>query len=396
MKPRFLRMLAAPLLAALCLTLAGPAAGQPAPYVIHVILPLTGPGASLGQDEANSLAAFEKYANRTGGLRGTPIHFQVSDDQTQPAVAVQLLNQIIQTHPSVVLGSALAAQTQAMSAIVASNGPLLYALTPNIIPAAHSYVFATSAETRDLSGVALPYFRARGLTKVATFVTNDASGQNNLESVMAAAALPENKSITFVDKETQNLNDLNVNAQAAKIKASGAQAVFALQNGTLFGTALHAMADVGLDIPVYTSAANFSPQLLDQYKGFLPKELIASGPSYFNRDRPANDPLKKPIDDFYAALAGENIRVPVVTHAFAWDPALIVLSALRQLGPTATPAQLRDYIEKLKHFPGVQGMYDFSPTDHHGLGISGLLILRSDPNNPGHALVVSKGGGIPL
>lgn len=368
---------------------------QPKPYVINVIIPLTGPGANLGQDEALGLNAFEKLVNRTGGIKGTQLHFNVLDDQTQPAVAVQLLQQLLPSHPAVVLGSSLAAQSQAMAALV-PNGPVLYALTPNMLPPPGGFVFSTSANTRDLSGVAVTYFRARGLTRFATLVTNDASGQNNVEAIEAAMALPENKGTRIVDKETFSFGEVTIDALASKIKASGAQVVFALPNGTAFGTALHGLYDVGLDLPVFTSAANFSPQLLNSFKAFLPKELLGSGASFFNRDRAASDPLKKPIDDFYAALAAEGVTVPVATHAFAWDPALVVVSALRALGTGATPVQIRDWIEKQKRFPGVQGMFDFTSGDQHGLTISGLLMLRSDPDRPGRAVVVSKQGGLPL
>jgi branched-chain amino acid transport system substrate-binding protein len=371
------------------------AMAQPKPYVINVIVPLTGPGANLGQDEATALKAFEKYVNRTGGIRGTPLSFQVLDDQSQPAVAVQLLQQVLQSHPAVVLGSSLAAQSQAMAALVTANGPVLYALTPNLLPTPGGYVFATSANTRDLTGVAVRYLRLRGLTKFATFVTNDASGQNNIEAIDAAIALPENKGVTIVDKESFGIGDVSTAAQAAKIKASGAQVVFALANGTAFGTSLHGLYDVGVDLPTFTSAANFSPQLLNSFKTFLPKELLGSGDSFFNRDRPASDPLKKPIDDFYAALAGEGITVPVNTHAFAWDPALVVIAALRSIGTDATAAQIHAFIEKQNHFAGVQGMFNFTTNDQHGLDISGLLVLRSDPASPGHAVVVSKQGGAP-
>jgi branched-chain amino acid transport system substrate-binding protein len=395
-KPVFRRLLATLTLVALAVCVGGPLAAQPKPYVINVILPLTGVGANLGQDEANALGAFEKFVNRTGGIRGTPVHFQIADEQSQPAVAVQLLQQILQTHPAVVLGSALVAQDQAMAPLVAAAGPVLYALTPNMLPAPGGFVFAASATTRDLNAPTINYLRARGFTRFATIVTNDASGQNNLESVDAAMNLPENKGTRIVDRESFALGDISIAAQAARIKASGAQAVFALPNGTAFGTALHSMFDVGLDVPVFTSAANFSPSLLNQYKAYLPKELLASGPSFFNRDRAASDPLKKPIDDFYAALNGDGINVPIATHAFAWDPALIVVTALRDLGTGATAVQVRDYIEKLRHFAGVQGIYDFSSNDQHGLGVSGLLVLRSDPDHPGRALVVSKQGGLPL
>jgi branched-chain amino acid transport system substrate-binding protein len=395
-KSAFCRILATLTLVALAVSVGGPLAAQPKPYIINVILPLTGVGANLGQDEANALGAFEKYVNRTGGIRGTPVHFQIADEQSQPAVAVQLFQQILTTHPAVVLGSALVAQDQAMAPLVTAAGPVLYALTPNYLPPPGGFIFAASATTRDLNAPTINYLRARGLTRYATIVTNDASGQNNLQSVDAAMDLPENKAAKIVDRESFALGDISIAAQAARIKASGAQAVFALPNGTAFGTALHSMFDVGLDVPVFTSAANFSPSLLNQYKAFLPKELLASGPSFFNRDRAASDPLKKPIDDFYAALAGDGINVPVATHAFAWDPAFIVVTALRDLGTSATAVQIRDYIEKLRHFAGVQGMYDFGGNDQHGLGVSGLLVLRSDPDHPGHALVVSKQGGLPL
>jgi len=381
-------------LLALAASAATSVSAQTKPYTINVILPLTGPGASLGKDEATALGALEKFVNRTGGINGTPVHFEVADDQTQPAVAVQLLQQILTTHPAVVLGSALAAQSQAMAALV-PNGPVLYALTPNLLPTPGGYVFSTSANTRDLTGVAVTYFRLRGLTKIATLVTNDASGQNNIEAIEAALALPDNKNVKIVDKEVFSFGDVSVDAQAAKIKASGAQVVFAVANGTGFGTSLHGLYDVGIDVPVFTSAANFSPQLLNSFKTFLPKELLGSGASFFNRERTASDPLKKPIDDFYAALNDEGVVVPVATHAFAWDPGWLVVNALRSLGTNAAAEQIHAYIERQKSFPGVQGIFNFTSNDQHGLDVSGLLVLRSDPNSPGHSLVVSKQGGVP-
>jgi branched-chain amino acid transport system substrate-binding protein len=374
---------------------AAPAVAQTAPYTINVILSLTGPAANLGQDEVAGLTAFENFVNRTGGIRGTPLHFQVGDDQSQPAVAVQLFGQLLPSRPAVVLGASVAGPSQAMAALV-KDGPLLYALTPNLMPPAGGYVFSTGAPTRDLTGVGVAYYRMRGLTRLAVIVTTDSSGQNNLESLEAALRLPENKSMKIVDTESFGIGDVSVTAQAAKIKASGAQVIFALPNGAAFGTALHGLNDVGLDLPVYTSAANFSPTLLERFKTFLPKELTCSGPSFFNRERPAGDPQKKPIDDFYAALTAAGIAAPTVSHAFAWDPALIVVTELRTLGTNATAAQLHDGIEKLRRFPGVQGIYDFSNGDQHGAAQNGLFILRNDPEHPGHTTIVSKQGGAPL
>lgn len=396
MQRSFARRLLAPL-AAIAIAVTLPAAAQPAPYTINVIVSLTGPAANLGQDEAAGLAAFEKFANKTGGIRGTPLHFQIADDQSSPAVAVQLFQQMIANHPAVVLGSSIAAQTQAMAALVKDGvGPVLYALTPNMNPVPRGYVFATSAPTTGLTQVAMTYYRLRGITKIGVIVTTDASGQNNLESLETTLRLPANKNLKIVDVETFGITDVSIAAQASKIKASGAQLVVALPNGTAFGTALHGLSDVGLELPVYTSAANFSPVLLERFKTFLPKELTSSGASFFNKDRPASDPQKKPIDDFYAALAVDGITAPTVSHAFAWDPALIVLTVLRNLGTSATAPQIHDAIEKLRKFPGCGGIYDFSSGDQHGANDSGLLVMKNDPEHPGRATIASRQGGAPL
>lgn len=375
-------------------SIGGPAAAQPEPYTINVILSLSGPGANLGRDSETALHAFEKYINRNGGIRGTPVRLHISDDQTSPTVAVQLFQQILQSHPQVVIGATLAGPTQALEPFI-GNGPLLYAVTPVLRPARNSYLFSASA--LNLSRVMVPYFKGRGIAKLASIVTNDASGQANESVAETALASPENGgAVRLVDKEIIGPADISATAQAAKIKASGAQAVLASQNGTQLGVVLHALSDAGLDVPVYTSAGNFSPDLLNQYKSILPKELLATGTSFFNRDRAQNDPLKKPIDDFYAALAGEGVTVPITTQALAWDPALIVVSALRALGTGATADQIRDWIEKLRDFRGVMGTYDFTVGDQHGLNPSSLLVIRSDPERPGHPIVVSRQGGAPL
>jgi branched-chain amino acid transport system substrate-binding protein len=396
MQRNLVRRILAPL-AALVVAAALPAAAQPAPYTINVIVSLTGPAANLGQDEAAGLAAFEKYANKTGGIKGTPLHFQIADDQSSPAVAVQLFQQILASHPAVVLGSSIAAQTQAMGALVKEGvGPVLYALTPNLNPTPGSYVFATAAPTRDLTQVSMTYYRLRGLTKIGVIITTDASGQNNLSSLEETLRLPENKVFKIVDIETFGITDVSMAAQASKLKASGANLIVALPNGTAFGTALHGLSDVGLDLPTYTSAANFSPVLLERFKSFLPKELTASGASFLNRDRPNSDPQKKPIDDFYTALNAEGVTVPTVSHAFAWDPALIVLTVLRNIGTSATAPQVHDAIEKIRRLPGVGGIYNFSSNDQHGADESGLLVMKNDPDHPGRVTIASKQGGAPL
>lgn len=382
--------------ALLALGATAPVQAQPRSFTIDVILSLTGSAAPLGQDEAAALVAYERLANRSGGLRGQPIHFEILDDQSNPATAVALLGPVLAQNPAVVLGATIAGPTQAMAALVKANGPVLYALTPNITPDKGGFVFSAGCVASNYGAAALRFFRARGVTKIATVTTSDASGQNNLASLDEALTYNENKTMRVIDREQFALSDISMAAQGARIKAAAPQAVFAYPNGSEFGTALHGLADAGLNLPVYTSAANFNPTLLDRFKAIVPTELYSTAFSFFNRDRRAGDPLKEPIDEFYAELGAANIQ-PTVAHMFAWDPARIVVTLLRQLGPNATAQQLRDAILALHRFPGAAGIYDFGRGDQHGLSQDAVLVIRYDPKSPtSRSVVVSQPGGAPL
>ena len=68
----------------------GGAAGEP--FEINAILSLTGPAAFLGTKEEQSLHAMETVINASGGIKGRPLKFVVSDDQSNPQLAVQLVS----------------------------------------------------------------------------------------------------------------------------------------------------------------------------------------------------------------------------------------------------------------------------------------------------------------
>ena len=375
-------------------TLTGPVAAQPNPYTIDVILSLTGSAATLGQAEAAALAAYEKLANRQGGIRGTPVHFEVVDDTSNAATAVQLASTILARHPAIVMGSSLVGPTQAIEPLF-KDGPVLFACTPLLYPDKGSYVFAAGASSRHSLAAAVRYFRLKGLTKIAVLTTADASGQDNLHSVDLALQLPENKTMQVVDREQFAVSDISAAPQAQRIKASGAQAIFAYPTGAPFGTALHAFYDAGLDLPIDTAGPNLDPVLLDRFKSVLPHaELVIANASFFNHDRKAGDPLKPPIDEFYTELGAAGIK-PTVANAFTWDPARIIVAALRKIGTGATPAQIRDYIASLHDYAGVSGLYDFRIGDQHGLTQDAEVVIRYDPVNPSGQRIVSAQGGAP-
>ena len=110
------------------------------PFSIYVDLPLTGQAAFIGTQTAKALAALEDYVNARGGIKGRPVKFVVDDDQSNPQIAVQNLNQFVSQKPAVIFGGTLAALCNASAGVVKNEGPVLYCYTPGVHPEPGSWI----------------------------------------------------------------------------------------------------------------------------------------------------------------------------------------------------------------------------------------------------------------
>jgi branched-chain amino acid transport system substrate-binding protein len=380
-------------LVALFVTSLPGSAGAADPYEINVIIPLTGIGAFLGKNEAAALGLVEKNVNATGGINGRPVKFVIADDQSNPQVAVQLLNAVVEKHAPIVLGSTLAAMCGAMLPLV-KNGPVDYCFSSAIYPPKGSFMFSGNVSTKDLLAVNLRYFRERGWKKVAIITTTDASGQDGDRGIDAGMSDPQNKEMSVVAHEHFTPGDVSVDAQIARIKASGAQALIVYAAGTPFGTVLHSVANVGLEVPMSTTTANLSYAEMKQFGAFLPKELYFTGPPGVAVDVLPNGALKDAARTFAASARAAGLQ-PDIGLLAAWDPALMTIAALKKLGLGATSDQIESYIENLHGWAGAYGIYDFRDGSQRGLSASNGIIVRWDPAKD-YWVGVSKLGGAPL
>src|ERR1700733_13240553 len=67
-----------------------PAAAQPQPVTIDVIISATGSNAFVGESYGTALRVLEQMINKTGGIQGRPLHFDFHDDQSSVGQAVQI------------------------------------------------------------------------------------------------------------------------------------------------------------------------------------------------------------------------------------------------------------------------------------------------------------------
>jgi branched-chain amino acid transport system substrate-binding protein len=358
------------------------------PVTIPIILPLTGGGAFIGQTHEKTMQILQDVVNKDGGIKGRPLKFVFLDDQTSPAVAKQLATQA-ETQSPIVMGSSLSAMCQAIAPVFES-GPVNWCLSPAIYPPKGSYVFSTSVATKDLIVATVRFFREKGWKKFGLLASQDASGQDGVNDVGEALKLPENSGMQLVDTERYAASDVSATAQVTRIKAAGPQALIIWAPGTPFATALRAVQDVGLDVPIVTTSANQVAKQLEQYSAFMPKELYFTGVTYA-AGIAQNPQVKHQQDIYMAAMKAAGVETDLQS-GMTWDAGLITVDALRKLGPSATGAQIRDYIDGLKNYPGILGVYDFTKEPQRGAGIDDAVMQRWTGN--GWSTSSSFGGAL--
>jgi branched-chain amino acid transport system substrate-binding protein len=364
------------------------------PYAIDVMAPLTGTGTFVGHSQQLALQAIETIVNRTGGIHGRPVKFVVHDDQSNPQVAVQLMNEVIARKAIVVLGSATAASCNAMSALLTKDGPVHYCLTPAIQPPAGSYVFSAVPSSPDYVLIAMRYFRELGWKRMAVLTSTDASGADAERAVDAALALPEFKDVSLVGREHFAPSDVSVTAQLTRIKVSNPQVLLAWTTGTPLGTVLRGATETAFNVPIYTSAGNLTYAQMAQYAQFLPKDLYFSSTPLLARNVVTDKAVLAAIAQYDTGLMAIGVK-PDYVPSTAWDAAMLVVDALRKLPANATAAQLRDDLASTSGWAGVAGRYDFKKYPQRGLGPNNAVVVRWDAGR-GTWLGVSKPGGLPL
>jgi branched-chain amino acid transport system substrate-binding protein len=368
------------------------AAGEP--IELNAILSLTGPGAFLGTAEQSGILQAAEQANKAGGIAGRPIKVTIQDDGSNAQTALTLANGIIARKAQVIFGPTLTAGCSALAPLV-RNGPLLYCFSPGMQPERGSYVFVYQVSSADSVGVDVRYFRERGLKRIAMLTSTDSTGQVGEAAIDAALAQPENKDLSLVDREHYNVTDMSVAAQIARIKGSGAQVMIAWGTGTPIGTVFRAIRDGGLDIPVTVSAGNDIYPEMKQFAAILPRELISAAPPNIVLDTLPNGQVKNAVRQFIDAFKAVGIRADI-SEANGWDPAQIIISGLKKLGPNATANELKEYISTLHGYAGACGMYDFRAGDQRGLtAAQNLVMVRWDVPKDSW-VTISKFGGTPL
>ncbi len=358
------------------------------PLELHAILSLTGSAAFLGGSEAQSLKVVQDLVNRNGGIKGRQIRIKVDDDRSDPQTAIQLFNGLGGAKPAAILGPTLASTCSALLPLIEKNGPVMYCLSSVLEAPAGSYGFSAGVSNASFVSLMLNYFTSRGWKGIGLITSTDASGQTAEHLMNDQLKTAAGKGLSIVENEHFSVADLSTTAQVEKLKGAKPDVIVLFSTGTGFNTVLRAIHDAGIMAPVFASGSNMVPAQLRQMASVMPPGGLNFATSAgVVPDKSISSRARRDAQNaFTSSFEAAHIE-PNYGHLLAWDPAMILVQALRSIGPDATAEQVHDYLVKIRNWPGDIGFYDFVHFPQRGLDHNAAGIYQWNPGKGQFAVV---------
>lgn len=345
------------------------------PFVLHALVSETGSAAFLGSREAKSLKALASQVNASGGINGHPLQIDIQDNQSSPQTAVGYAQKLISANVPLLLNGSVVAVDQAVDALATSSGPFTYDLSPGTHPKPGSMIFSAGISTNFDAQAYLTYLKSKGLTRIAAITSTDGSGVDGYNQLKKALAEPKFSSFKLLTHQTFNPTAVSVTTQMSVIKSKNPQALIIWTTGTPLGVVLKAQSSLGMgNVPTVTTDGNAAYAELTHFSSILPKTLyFPTGPLYLPPADITNSAVRAKVVAFDKAVKAAGGHGGDA-WGLSWDPAQLLIGAIKKLGVNATAPQILKYMENLHNVAGIYGSYNTSTSNHRGLSTSDVTM----------------------
>jgi branched-chain amino acid transport system substrate-binding protein len=337
-------------------------------YNVGALFSVTGREAPMGTVERNTVKMLEEDINKAGGIKGHPLKVFYYDDASEKERAVLAVKKLIQVDKvSAIVGPSMSSCAMAIIPIVDKEEVPLIACCAavQIVEPVKKHAFKVVGSSNfQIQRMIVDFFKPYRIAKIAVLYVDNAYGKSGLDGIMQECP---KAGISIIMEETFGGRDTNMITQLTKIKGSDAQAVIVW--GTNPGPAIIAKNanEIGLKIPLINSGGCLNEKFLELSGHAAEGVYIVGYRMALPEQLPSTDPLKPQILKY---ITDYKQRYGEATNLFggnAWEAFMLVVNAMKNVGTDR--AKIREYIENAKNFQGMSGTYNFSPSDHNGIGL---------------------------
>ena len=367
-------------LALLCAAVAGFSTAAWADVNVGVTVSATGPAASLGIPERNTIALMPRE------IAGQKINYIVLDDASDTTAAVTNTRKLISENKvDIVLGSTTTPNSLAMiDAVTESKTPMIsMAASASIVEpvdAKKRWVFKTPQNDIMMALAIAEHMAASGVKTAAYIGFSDAYGEGWAREFSKALEL---KKIQLVANERFSRTDTSVTGQVLKIMGAKPDAVLVGGSGTPAALPQKTLKERGYAGKYYQTHGVANADFLRVGGKDVEGTLLPAGPVLVAAQLPASNPVRKSALEYIDAYEKAHGKGSVSTFGgHAWDAGLLLKAAVpvalnkAQSGTPEFRAALRDALEGTKNVAGAHGIFNISPTDHLGLDQRARVMVK--------------------
>ena len=366
------------LIAALLLAL--PATAALADITVGVTVSATGPAASLGIPEKNTIALVPTT------IAGQKVKVVVLDDASDTTTAVKNAKKFVsEDKVDVIVGSTITPASLAMIDVAAeSETPMVSMAASRAIvdpvDAKRRWVFKTPQNDAQMSTAITEHMSNNNVKTVAYIGFSDAYGEGWANEF---AGVAKARKIDIVANERFNRADTSVTGQVLKIMAAKPDAVLIGGAGTPAALPQKALKEKGYKGVIYQTHGVANNDFLRVCGKDCEGTFLPAGPVLVAVQLPDANPIKKAALEYVGKYEAAYGKGSVSTFgAHAWDASKLLANAVPEALKKAQPGTpefrqaLRDGLEKTRNLTAAHGVFNMSPQDHLGFDQRARVMVK--------------------
>ena len=390
MRGRVLRFAIAVLIAALAVALTGlisacsrpggndsTSGSSPDSIRVGAVLSLSGTYAALGTAERDAILLEQSRINAAGGIGGRPLEVIFEDDGTDEAKAVAAAQKLILGDEVVaIIGASGTGPSMAIRELVEEyEVPNISLAGGNVITAEVSpWVFQTPWPNKLIVGQLFSHLQSEGVTRIA--LLSDAGGYGK-DGRAVALELAPSSGIEIVVDTTFNPGDTDMTGQVQAVLRSDAEAIVIWNAGKEAPLLLKALRTAGVEQPIYGGSGQARAEFLEGAGQDAEGFTIVTGRSFYVPSWPEGSTERQVNEDFAARFFEEYGKSPDIFAGHGFDAVILLADALMRANAAGdlTGQSIRDALEATSGVVGYGGVFNYSATDHNGLGAEDVTVL---------------------
>ncbi len=345
----------------------------------------SGQYATSGSEALQGLEIRIDQLNEAGGVLGRPLVLETLDTESDTARSTQLAQSIAASDDLLgVIGPQGGATCYATREALDENGVLHYCDSGAPIPGedgpgepAAGYFGMYAGPAYAGARIITEFVAARDIGSVGVVRSNDTSGEMYGRLIEEAAAAGD---LELAGVETFDADDVDLSTQIANLDSSGAEMIYVGTTGPGLVTALQAINDLGLDVPVFAGWGNATTAQAE-----LVKDLLPSGGLFVYGDLvhvweqlPEDDPDRAQFAEIAPLWEERYDTGPTWGGVANYDAVSIFAMAAEAVGSNDSAAMAEWILSELGTFDGLAYTYHFTPDNHRGTLGSGLVVQYTE------------------